>query len=125
MPQCDWCGTETPDISLELSNIDQDGRRLGRIIPVLEMVVGDRTETAVCDDCTTRLARRWQTIEEMLGGEPADDTDASARQMIRLVDILNSEPPGRDWDDTLPCISASDSGDSRDSRWSGSQNEIL
>lgn len=98
--RCSWCGTLTetkPPISISHRH------RTG----VEYNPNADLTSSPICWDCTRRLAQNMRDFLDLLGPgmsgavEIYSNTEL-ARRMVLMIDILNSEPPGRDWGDTFP-----------------------
>lgn len=62
----------------------------------------DITATQICPDCVERLAEKGARLRDALELPLGRDEQVLARQMVHLIDTVNSEPPGRDWEDTFP-----------------------
>lgn len=121
-PECGWCGIETEDFAFTMPQgeriTETDYRGFERWppgedhqikvspIPVKGESPGKLT---LCRQCEVRLFSQgsefFGSIETMIdASDPSEryDNFSMVREIIRLIDILNSEPKGRDWEETFP-----------------------
>lgn len=94
---CSWCG-ELRETSVDDCIVISHEERTG----VEYNPNADITGSAICPECTERLAEKGAVLRGVLGLPSAPDDWTRARQMLYLIDTVNSEPPGRDWEDTTP-----------------------
>ena len=94
--RCDWCGETTDEIEIEMSGVDD------RYVPVDVSTPPGTWETNICQPCADRLAQHMCVIRSTLGLKSSESRTELAKQMVHIVDAVNLEPQGRDWEDTLP-----------------------
>jgi hypothetical protein len=97
MEECNWCGDTIEEPELELRHFD-------RYFDASEYSPEDLDNDSVfCKSCVQHLAETRRRLQvEITTSEIAEPNEDLAFSMVRLIDFINAEPPGRDWEDTLP-----------------------
>lgn len=91
---CDWCDEEVESYTVRIS---------GELTRFVETNPSAPAEWDLdgYKRCIERMARRMELIRRTFGLRTDTHDGDLARDFITLLDIIHSEPPGRDWEDTI------------------------